>query len=1061
MPGKSIFFLILLCISGSLHSQTQNFSIYSIEEGFPQSQVHAVLQDRKGFMWFGSDGGGLTKYDGKKFTTWTSTEGLANDLVLVIKEDFEGDLWIGTSKGISIMRNEHFLPIPETLKPLKDLFIRAIAIRSGVIAIGTNKGLFIYRNGGLEKIKDLEDVVITAVGFAENNTLFAGTTGKGFSVIEENGKFLSFNTESGLSNNTVHCFMFHKGKILVGTERGVNVFGKDGKCHRFLFDAPDDAKQIIRFMDKDLNGDLWIGTLDCGTYKLNEKGVTHYGASEGMGVDGTFCFTEDHEGNFWFGTDGNGVVKLGKQTFTSLGKLQGMPDEMILSICKTKKGNWWFGNQEGVTTFDGKIYKHYGKKEGLTDEKVWDVMEDAKGAIWITTYGSGVFKYNGKTFSNFSEKNGLSSNNVRAVFEDPKGRIWIGTANGLTLLNGTSIRVFKMEDGLGTNRILGFYHDGNSLWIASSAGGLIKVIETGSGKFSFKRFTDKEGMAENSVLSIAGDKDGNIWTASFGGINVLDPKTEKIRKVTKKEGLFSNTVYSVNCTNDGHLLIGTNNGIDKLNISELLEKWIVKTRHFGMEEGFRGVECNTASMLKDSDGKIWIGTIKGVFIYDPAKDVINKKESVTHLTGLKLFFENEDLSFYYNDPDQENIFGGPLTFPYDKNHLTFEFCGLSYAIPKNVMYSYKLEGFDADWTKPGNASTATYSNLPHGDFTFKIKSSNGDGIWNEDPAIFSFSITPPVWKTWWFFSLCTGMFAFGVLGFIRYRVRRMKQIADMLHHQVQVKTKELREEKELVDKQNVLIEKKNKDITSSIRYAKRIQDSILPNKEKLNEFLNDSFIFFRPKDIVSGDFYWFTRLNSGLVLVAAVDCTGHGVPGAFMSLIGNNLLNHIVNDLKISDPKVILEHLHEGVVLALKKNELESGTVDGMDITLCTFNEKDKKLEFSSTGRPLILVSGTEIKKIKLGKHPVGLVTKKETRFEKESVQLSPGDTFYIFTDGYCDQFGGNEDDKYLECNFQNLLLKIREQKMSEQLVSIEAELESWKGNRGQLDDILVIGIRA
>ncbi|MGZ4037243.1 MAG: PP2C family protein-serine/threonine phosphatase, partial [Bacteroidia bacterium] len=286
-----------------------------------------------------------------------------------------------------------------------------------------------------------------------------------------------------------------------------------------------------------------------------------------------------------------------------------------------------------------------------------------------------------------------------------------------------------------------------------------------------------------------------------------------------------------------------------------------------------------------------------------------------------------------------------------------------------------------------------------------------------------------------------------------------KKIQEMLHEQVMAKTKELREEKEVVEQQSRLIEKKNQNITSSIHYARRIQESILPIKEKLNDIIPESFIFFKPKDIVSGDFYWFTE-QKGSTLVAAADCTGHGVPGAFMSLIGNNLLNDIVKNQGILDPAKILEMVHEGLVQALKKGEQESDTVDGMDISLCVIDCNRSRLEFSSTGRPLVLVRNKSVKKYKVGRHPLGLVTKKELKFEKETVHLEPGDSFYIFTDGYCDQFGGEEGDKFMDSNFEKLLLGIQHEPMKAQSLHIESTIEKWRGRHPQIDDMLVIGMK-
>ncbi|HEY6160518.1 MAG TPA: two-component regulator propeller domain-containing protein, partial [Bacteroidia bacterium] len=695
---------------------------------------------------------------------------------------------------------------------------------------------------------------------------------------------------------------------------------------------------------------------------------------------------------------------------------------------------------------------------------IWTVMEDRDGTIWFATYGNGFCKYDpsSKKFTFYSEKDGLSSNNVRSLFRDRKGRMWIATANGLNLWDGKKFTLFNSHTGLAGDRFLRFYEDKQQrLWIGSSGGGLSLLVEN-DGKISFRNFTSREGLADDAVLCLDEDADGNIWTGNFGGISVVDPSSGKIKKITKKDGLSSNTVYAIAFVDDNYLLVGTNNGIDKLDAAQFRRSGLVHTTHFGKDEGFGGVECNTGSVLKSEDGKIYFGTVKGVFIYDPAQDVQSTIEPLTHVTNVRLFFENFDHSLYTDSAAGAGPLPAHMTFPYNQNHLTFDFAGLSFTVSKKVKYRYMIEGFDQEFTKEGIETFATYSNLPPGNYVFKVIACNSDGKWNTVPASFRFTITPPFWRTWWFYILCSGIFIFGVYSFIRIRTARLERVQEMLREQVQVKTRELREEKSTVEEQKKLIEKKNHDITSSIHYAKRIQDSVLPRKEKLEQLLPSSFILFKPRDIVSGDFYWFTSIGPNeneRIVVAAVDCTGHGVPGAFMSLVGNNLLNNIVNVKKISDPQVILEDLHEEVVVSLQKQEQDSGTVDGMDITLCIFDPRTGQLEFSSSGRPLLLVTKNELKKLKIGKHPVGLVTGKPAVFEKASVQLGKGDRFYIYTDGYCDQFGGTEDDKFMENAFEKLLHSLRNTPMKEQVAILEKTISDWKGALPQLDDILVIGV--
>jgi len=266
----------------------------------------------------------------------------------------------------------------------------------------------------------------------------------------------------------------------------------------------------------------------------------------------------------------------------------------------------------------------------------------------------------------------------------------------------------------------------------------------------------------------------------------------------------------------------------------------------------------------------------------------------------------------------------------------------------------------------------------------------------------------------------------------------------------------------------------NMQLTASIRYSKRILDAILQNKSDLSVMFKDSFIFFKPKDIVSGDFYWFSRLN-GKIVVTAVDCTGHGVAGAFMSLVGNELLREIINNKGIYDPSVILSEMHKGIMNTLKSAEGTPEYAGAMDMAICTIDIEKGYLEFAGAGRPLILISEGKDELIDGNKFPIGLTLNKTGKaselyskktgnatgsLKMERRKLKKGDTFYLFTDGYCDQFGGDKGNKFMRDRFKELLLSIQDKKMSEQENILRESIEEWRGDNPQVDDMLVIGIK-
>lgn len=295
-------------------------------------------------------------------------------------------------------------------------------------------------------------------------------------------------------------------------------------------------------------------------------------------------------------------------------------------------------------------------------------------------------------------------------------------------------------------------------------------------------------------------------------------------------------------------------------------------------------------------------------------------------------------------------------------------------------------------------------------------------------------------------------------------ITRLSEKFNMMVAQLESYTYELeekvKERTEKVEKQKEKIEEQKKHITDSIYYARRIQNAILPSFQLIDKHLKDYFILYMPKDIVSGDFYWMHEAD-GLIMVAAVDCTGHGVPGAFMSIVGFNQMNHAVNVKKARKAADILDALNEGVITTLNENKSESSIKDGMDMALCIFDLKAGNVEFAGANNPLVMIRDNEIVKIRGDRFPIGAFEGSHPqRFHNHEIQMKTGDCFYLFSDGYEDQFGGPDCKKFMARRFEDLLREISPLPVSEQKKVLIEKLSSWMGNNEQVDDILVIGIK-
>ncbi len=327
-----------------------------------------------------------------------------------------------------------------------------------------------------------------------------------------------------------------------------------------------------------------------------------------------------------------------------------------------------------------------------------------------------------------------------------------------------------------------------------------------------------------------------------------------------------------------------------------------------------------------------------------------------------------------------------------------------------------------------------------------LRAYNKDGIYNQSPFSIKIKIALPIWKRAWFIILCIAIVIYGFYLILKIRERNHRVFEIELKKALNEKTREVIFQKEE-------IEKKNKDITDSIRYAKRIQDAILPELQTLKNYIPESFIFFQPRDIVSGDFYWFHRFGDYLVLVCA-DATGHGVPGAFMSMIGSTLLKEIAARKGIDSPAFALALLDEEIKILLKQTDSEHHqTQDGVDVIICEINLKTHFVRIASTKRPIIISKDNEL-----------VVLKKDNtetqQYETKDIQLSKGDTLYLFTDGYSDQFGGDEGKKIKIANVRTLLDDIKELPIPKQEMIIEKYFNDWKGGYEQIDDVLFMGLK-
>jgi ligand-binding sensor domain-containing protein/serine phosphatase RsbU (regulator of sigma subunit) len=1053
----------------------ETFAHYTENEGLCSNRVMCISEDRHGNIWIGTTGGGLCKFDGEFFTQYSTKDGFSNDIVVDIFEDSKGSLWLSTwGAGLIKFSNQN-----QNNEVVATVISKKEGLLNNVVngAIEDHRGNYwVATDSGLSKI----------------------------SLLDNGGALFShFTKNEGLSNNVVLCVYEDKnGNIWAGTDGGgiCRFDGSDINSGNYTISVYTDIEglcsNLITSITEDKTGNIWLGTFGGGACKFDINVVEphqkasfyQYTEKEGLSNNSVLTILEDNTGRLWFGTDGGGVCKYNGELFTHLTTAEGLPENVVKSILEDALGNLWFGSYgSGVFKYDGENYQHYTRSEGLANNVVNCMLEDNDKNIWFGTGGGGVCKFDGKNITTYSERDGLSNDYVWSITQDKTGSIWIGTSGGGVTKYATDSKSgrpifinYTEAHGLSSNDIRSIAEDrqGN-LWFGTFGAGICRYDGN-----SFDCYEENTGLNNNFVLSILNDKSNNLWVGTFGGgVSVIpglnSPVNDdqiKFVQITEKEGLINNYVFCISEDADNNIWFGTRFGLSKLskeNGSTLLlaaknqseKKDEVYFKNYSYTDGFYGIGVNAGrTILADKNGTIWIGANDRLTQHYPDnfKDTISPRVS---LQSIELF--NEKISWLSLQSAKDSVltlgngvkvknysFDGlskwhnlpmNLSLNYNNNFITFNFIGITLNQPALVKYQYKLDGMDYNWSAATLRNNAPYGNLPHGTYTFKVKAANSAGVWSEE-FHYTFSIRPPFWKTWWAKTLYFITLVLSIFTFIHWRTATLKARALKLEREVEAATVVIRNQK-------IEVEQKNIEILDSITYAKRIQAAILPSDKLIKKLLPDSFIFYKPKDIVAGDFYWINSFDNK-ILFAAADCTGHGVPGAMVSVVCNNGLNRSLREYGLTDPGLILDKTREIVVNEFKNNE--EVVKIGMDISLCVL--QGNSLKWAGANNPLWLVRNGALQEFKADRQPIG-EDDFSTPFTTHLIDLRAGDRLYIFTDGFQDQFGGSDGKKFKSKNFKDLFLSIQNETMPRQHQIIEETLITWKSTYQQVDDICIIGV--
>ncbi len=1076
----------------SANSQEFKFSHITADQGLSMGVVNCILQDSKGFMWYGTQDG-LNRYDGYNIVVYKNNQldssSISNNFINALYETRNGDLIIATNGGgfdsynLSTGKFTHHIGVSSNKNSLSNNNVKAILEdRDGLLWIGTDDGLNSYHPKTKKFTRYYNDYK-NANSISNNNAwclhetedgkLWIGTYGGGLnSYDKKTGRFEHFNQFDNSGNllfeniNLIRSIYEDKdGLFWIGTfGAGIQVFNpQTGKFISNLREKDSEKNSLVNnqimSITEDANGFLWLATYGAGI-DLYEKKTGRFRNisfdeknSSGISNNQIKCIYHDKVGSVWIGTEGGGVNAYFRTSnkfkfyTNNSASTNGLKSNIVYALLQDRDGLLWIGTgRGGLSSLDRETntYQHYPQLSPSGNNSILSLMEDNDGIIWVGTWGAGLISYDKKTkkISVYPQFNTVSAATIVSIFQDSNGKIWIGTYGAGVFVYDKTTKIFlnyNSENGLSINNIYHVYEDRKkNIWIATDGGGVVRFNPTTKVFNTFNRDEIVNSISSNSVNCSYEDAHGNMWFGTSNGLNKLDVKSKKFESYFEKNGLPNDFIYSILPDSKGCFWMTTNKGVSKFN-PEIKNENGAAFRNYDVNDGLQGLEFNQGAYHQTKNGEILLGGVNGFNAFFPDKIKDNPNVPPVHIVSYKRFGKEVLLDTLIYDKQY-------LTLSYKQNFFSFDFVALDYQMPRKNKYSYMLEGVDADWSPPSTQRYASYTELSGGDYVLRVRGANNDGTWNNEGVTLYITIHPPFWKTKLFYGLCAFLIIGGFWAFLKYRTSAITRENKILEEKVEERTHELAQ--------------KNKDITSSIQYAKRIQLAILPPLEQIYKYFPDSFILYKPKDIVSGDFYWF-GVKDGKKIIAAVDCTGHGVPGAFMSMIGHNLLNQIISENGTTHPDQILNALHRGVQAALKQGSNVVDTSDGMDVAICCVDSENTTLEYAGAYRPLFVVNKDKFNKIDADKNPIGGSQLDADRlFKSHTIKLQKGDTVYMASDGYADQFGGEKGKKFMVKRFNELLLAMQSESMHDQQKTLDSTFENWRGAHQQIDDILVIGIR-
>jgi ligand-binding sensor domain-containing protein/signal transduction histidine kinase len=831
-----------------------SFRVFKVEEGLAGNTVRAIVQDPVGLLWFGTEQG-LDRFDGHEFTPFAKETGrdqLPAAEVGSLVVDRDGFLWIGTwGRGLHRLNVrswecDHLRHDPRDPASLPDDRIELTWIDSeGGIWIGTFNGGAARLDpktkeirrlpGAAGKIPELDHGRVRAFAETPDGGIWIGTNGGLFRLDRKTNAVER--PEIRLPNRSIRALACDaRGTLWVGTEGGLARLGRNGASVDGLAgdSAPLLGRTTVNSILADSRGAVWIGTMQDGLFSVNsetwaiERYVHDPGRRGSLGHDDIRTLYEDRSGVLWIGTLGGGLSALDLKPRKFLhvsetpGREGGLGSPTVLSLLEDSTETLWVGTAKGLDELDSAAgrFRHHPAVPGdpafLQNESIQALLEDSSGFVWVGTWRGGLSRYDRKSgkFEHFRAKPGdsssLSDDHVKVLLEDRERRLWVGTAYGLDLLDRAAgtFRQFLPEPGKGGSLADGFVtalleDRSGKLWVGTDVGGLSRLDPTTG---AFETFRSREGdpssLPNDRIRGLAEDGAGGLWIGTANGLARLDPDGRSFRRLGEREGLPSSNVQSLLRDGAGSIWIGMMHGLARLDPAN------GRIRTYTMSDGLQGEVFNPGAAARAPSGRIYFGGTDGFNVFLPA----DAHDDPTPPPVVLRSFRHGDRPLLFDRPLSSIA---EVRLPWRESSFTVAFAALDTTDPEANLYSFRLEGFDQEWSRPAADRAARYTRIPPGKYTFRVRASNSDGVWNETGAGVGIVIPPPFWQTLWFRLAALLALLGAAHAAHRMRLRSLRVQKETLERLVAERTAELAHKRDQLERINEIVMCINTEISFS------------------------------------------------------------------------------------------------------------------------------------------------------------------------------------------------------------------------------------------------------